>query len=136
MREPDRWVVDTNVLVSRLLAPGGVAARAVDKALLSGVLLVSQATLTELAEVLARPCFAPYLSAQDRQRFFGLLAGVSRLTVITQQVQACCDPKDDKFLDVALCGQAHAVISGDKDLLALHPFHGIPIWAPADFLTR
>ena len=136
MREPERWVLDTNVLVSRLLAPGGVAAKAVDRALQSGLLMVSESTLAELSEVLARPRFASYLSADDRQRFFGLLAGVSRMTVITQRVQACRDPKDDKFLDVALCAQAHGIVSGDKDLLALHPFHGIPIWAPADFLAR
>lgn len=135
MREPDRWVVDTNVLVSRLLAPRGVAAQALDKALQTGVLLMSEATLQELADVLARPRFDPYLSRQDRQRFFSLLAGVSRRIEITQHVQACRDPKDDKFLDLALCGQAHGLLSGDQDLLALHPFHGVPIWAPAHFLT-
>lgn len=134
MREPDRWVVDTNVLVSRLLAPRGVAAQAVDKALGTGVLLVSDATLEELAQVLARPRFDPYLSPSDRQQFFRLLSGVSRRIPITQRVQVCRDPKDDKFLDVALCGQAQAIVTGDKDLLALHPFHGIAIWAPAVFL--
>lgn len=58
---------------------------------------------------------------------------MSRRIPITPPVQACRDPKQDKFLDVALCGQAQALVSGDKDLLALHPFHGIPIWAPAEF---
>jgi len=134
MREPDRWVVDTNVLVSRLLAPRGVAAQAVDKALQTGVLLVSDDTLAELADVLARPRFDPYLSQHERQHFFSLLSGVSRRIPITQRVQACRDPKDDKFLDVALCGEAQGIISGDKDLLALHPFHGIPIRTPAAFL--
>jgi uncharacterized protein len=136
MREPDRWVVDTNVLVSRLLAPRGVAAQAVDQALQTGVLLVSDATLEELAEVLARPRFDPYLSKQDRQRFFSLLSGVSRRIPINQRVQACRDPKDDKFLDVALCGLAQGIVTGDKDLLALNPFHGVPILAPTAFLTR
>lgn len=133
MREPDRWVVDTNVLVSRLLAPREVAVQALDKALQSGILLVSDSTLEELAEVLARPRFDPYLSQSERQQFFRYLSGVSRRVPITQRMQACRDPKDDKFLDVALCGEAQAIISGDKDLLALHPFHGIPIWAPAVF---
>jgi uncharacterized protein len=135
MREQDRWVVDTNVLVSRLLAPRGVAAQALDKALKTCVLLVSDATLDELSEVLARQRFEPYLSAQDRQRFFSLLAGVSSKLEINQRIQACRDPKDDKFLDVALSGQAKALITGDQDLLALHPFHGIPIWSPSQFLS-
>jgi uncharacterized protein len=90
--------------------------------------------LEELADVLARPRFDPYLSQKERQHFFGLLSGVSRRILIAQRVQACRDPKDDKFLDVALCGEAQGIVSGDKDLLALHPFHGIPIWAPAAFL--
>lgn len=136
MLEPDRWVVDTHVLVSRLLAPGGVAAQALDRALKTGVLLVSDATLHELSEVLAIPRFEPYLLPEERQRFFNLLAGVSRCIPITQRVQACRNPKDDKFLDLALCGQAHAIITGDKDLLALNPFHGISILAPAAFMSH
>lgn len=63
-----------------------------------------------------------------------LLSGVSRRIPITQRVQVCRDPKDDKFLDVALCGEAQAIVRGDKDLLVLHPYHGIAIWAPAVFL--
>lgn len=135
MREPDRWVVDTHVLISRLLAPSGVAAQAVDKALQTGVLLVSSETLEELANVLARPRFDSYVSALERQQFFRLLAGVSRQIPISQRVQACRDPRDDKFLDLALAGDAQAIISGDKDLLALHPFHGVPVRASAAFLA-
>ena len=58
------------------------------------------------------------------------------MVTIHHHLHACRDPKDDKFLDVALAGGAHALITGDLDLLALHPFHGIPIVTPAEFLTR
>ena len=135
MIESSLWVVDTNVLLGRLLAPRGVAARAVDLALSRSVLLVSEATLEELAEVLVRPKFDPYLSHEERQRFIALLGGVARVVAIHHHLHACRDPKDDKFLDVALAGGAHALITGDLDLLALHPFHGIPIVTPAAFLT-
>lgn len=130
-----RWVLDTNTLISRLLVPTGVAGRAVDAALARGVLLVSDATLAELAEVLARPKFEPYLSREERQHFFRLLCGVGRTVNITQRTQACRDPKDNKFLDVALCGEADAIITGDADLLVLHPHHGVDILSPAQFLT-
>jgi putative PIN family toxin of toxin-antitoxin system len=130
-----RWVVDTNVLVSRLLMPGGTAARAVDRALASGVLLVSEETLAELAEVLARPRFDRYAARADRQHFVRLLGGVSRLVPIVHRIAACRNPRDDKFLHVALNGEAHALVSGDGDLLALHPFHGIPILSPAEFVA-
>jgi len=128
------WVVDTNVLLSRLLAPRGLAAQAVDKALQTGVLLVSDDTLQELADVLGRPRFDAYLLPHDRQRFFSLLSGVSRRIPITQRMLVCRNPKGDKFLDVALCGQAHAIVTGDRDLLVLHPFHQVPVLSPADFV--
>ena len=59
----------------------------------------------------------------------------ARLVHISHQLQACRDPKDDKFLDVAIHGQAHTIVTGDKDLLALHPFHGVPIVTAAQFLA-
>lgn len=136
MPEPQRWVLDTNLLVSRLLAPSGTAARAVDSALETGVLLVSEETLAELARVLARPRFDPYVSPTEREQFLRLLGGVARVVHITRRLQACRDPKDDKFLDVAINGEADAIVTGDKDLLVLHPFHGVPIVTVATFLAR
>lgn len=130
-----RWVLDTNTLISRLLVPAGVAGRAVDAALARGVLLVSEATLAELAEVLARPKFDRYLGREDRQQFFRLLSGVARTINITQRTEACRDPRDNKFLDVALSGEANAIITGDDDLLVLHPHLGVAILSPAQFLN-
>ncbi len=128
-----RWVVDTNVLISRLLLPGGSAARAVDNALALGVLLVSDDTLAELADVLSRPRFDRYVTLDDRRRFVALLGGVAQRVTVTHRVQACRDPKDDKFLHVALNGEAEAIVTGDRDLLALGPFHGVRIVSPATF---
>lgn len=135
MIEQSLWVLDTNTLISRLLAPGGVAAEAVDHALERGVLLVSEETLGELVDVLGRPKFQPYLNDEDRQRFLELLGGVARVVPITRRNRSCRDPKDDKFLDVAVCGEATAIITGDQDLLELDPFHGIRIVRPVTFLT-
>lgn len=135
MRELKPWVLDTNVLVSRLLAPRGVAAQAVDRVLEDGVLLFSEATLDELAAVLGRAKFDPYVLREERQQFVRLLGGVSRIIMITHQLQACRDPQDDKFLDVALCGGAIAILTGDLDLLALDPFHGVRIVTPAACLA-
>jgi predicted nucleic acid-binding protein len=44
--------------------------------------------------------------------------------------------EDDKFLEVALDGAADLILTGDKDLLSLNPFHRIPILSPADYLLR
>lgn len=136
MKTDRKLVVDTNLWVSRLLLPGGTAAKAVDHGLAWGIPLMSDATLMELSEVLSRNKFDKYVSREDRQQFLRLLGGVVRVVPITQRITACRDPKDDKFLDVALNGEAQIIVTGDRDLLELHPFHGIEILRPADFLVR
>ena len=45
------------------------------------------------------------------------------------------DPDDDKLLETALTGEADCLVTGDRDLLVMAPFHGIPILTPAAFLT-
>jgi putative PIN family toxin of toxin-antitoxin system len=92
--------------------------------------------LEELAKVLARRKFDKYLEARDRVRFFELLAPVAIRIVITRPVVACRDAKDDKFLALAVNGNADAIITGDADLLTLHPFLSIPILTPKEFLGR
>lgn len=117
-----------------MLVPGGTAARAVDHGLAWGIPLMSEETLAELSDVLSRARFDPYVSREDRQHFLRLLGGIARVIPITQRIVACRDPKDDKFLDVALNGEAQLILTGDQDLLELHPFHGIEIVSPAGFL--
>jgi len=60
----------------------------------------------------------------------------AELVAITATVAGCRDPKDDKFLELAINGKAEIIVSGDADLLALNPFRGIPIVTPAIFLQR
>ena len=131
-----KLVIDTNLWISRLLMPGGVASKAVSHGLAWGIPLMSAETLTELSEVLSRPKFDRYVSHEDRQHFLRLLGGIVRVIPITQRITVCRDPKDDKFLDVALNGGAQLILTGDQDLLELHPFHQVEILKPADFLER
>ena len=130
-----RIVVDTNALVSRLLLPDSVGCKAVEKAISEGSLLVSEATLEELADVLNRKKFDPYVTLKDRKIFIRLLGRISEQVASGRRIQACRDPRDDKFLEVAVNGGANSIISGDKDLLVLNPFMGIPILSPSDYLT-
>jgi putative PIN family toxin of toxin-antitoxin system len=131
-----RLVVDTNVLISRLLSPHSLAARAVDLAIAEGRLLVSEATLSELARVLARPKFDRYVDIQDRQEFIRYLSSLVEVVTILRRFQACRDPRDDMFLDVAVNGQASAIVTGDTDLLALDPFMEIQIVTPAIWVDK
>jgi putative PIN family toxin of toxin-antitoxin system len=131
-----RFVVDTNVFISAIVLPLSVPRRAVDKALDLGVLLFSEATMTELAEVLFRPKFDQYAGVEDRKLFVGRLRSIAESIPIIQLVRECRDPKDDKFLEVALNGRADLILTGDADLLAMHPWRDITILSPADYLER
>lgn len=129
-----RIVIDTGVLVSQLLLANSLPAEAVRKAIENGRLLVSKATLMELADVLGRSKFDAYVSLADRQQFIRRLGRIAEVVPILRQIKACRDPDDDKFLDVAVNGDADLIVSSDQDLLTLHPFMGIPILTPADYL--
>jgi len=83
-----------------------------------------------------RSKFDRYVSREARAIFLSQIGTVAELVPIIQLVRACRDPKDDKFLEVALNGRADVIITGDKDLLRMHPWRGIEILAPADYLRR
>ena len=82
------------------------------------------------------PKFDRWVTRAECQQFLRRLGGVVRVVTITQRVRVCRDPKDDKFLDVALTGEAQLIVTGDQDLLALHPFHGIEILTPTAFSQK
>jgi uncharacterized protein len=132
----ERIVVDTNVLISRLLVPASVSGRAVRRAVATGQLVVSEATMEELATVLGRRKVDPYLSIADRQEFIRLLGRIAEMIPVLRVVRACRDPRDDKFLEVAVNGRADLMVTGDRDLLELDPFMGIGILTPAAYLAR
>jgi len=136
MTARERVVIDTNALVSRLLIPKSVPGQAVRKAIDSADVLVSEATMNELAEVLSRRKFDQFISMDDRQQFIRLLARIVELVPMVYQVRVCRDPRDDRMLEVAVNGTAGLIITGDRDLLVLNPFQGIAIISPAEYLRR
>ncbi len=61
---------------------------------------------------------------------------MSELVEIKELITICRDPKDDKFLELAISGKADFIITGDQDLLILNPFRDIEIITANEFLTR
>lgn len=131
---PKRVVLDTNALISRLLSRRSVPAQAVDLAITRHRILASEATLMELAEILSRAKFDPYLTIVERQDFLRQFDRIAERIEVLRTIRACRDPKDDKFLELAVEGAADIVVTGDGDLLAINPFPGIAIVTPAQFL--
>lgn len=131
-----RVVVDTNVFVSRLLRFDSVPGRAAEKAIHHAVILVSEVTMGELADVLAQAKFDRYVTIEQRLQFIRLIAQTANFVPIIHSIRECRDPKDDKFLEVALNGDADVVVTGDGDLLRMGPWRGIAIVTPAKYLRR
>lgn len=133
----DRIVADTNVLISAALRPHGPP-RAVVEAVrsTSGVLLFSDETFAELRIRFHRRKFDAYVGRKVRAVWLAQLQAVSEWVSIAGAKLGCRDPDDDKLLETALMGQAECLVTGDRDLLAMSPFHGIPILTPGRFLDR
>jgi putative PIN family toxin of toxin-antitoxin system len=130
-----RVVVDTNVVLSALLFPGSVPSRALYRAQ-GSMVLASNLTRQELSEVADRSRFDRYVAREIRQRLVAEYLRATMLIDIPFPIHACRDPRDDKFLEVAVHGRADLILTGDADLLALHPFRGIAILTPAEYLER
>jgi uncharacterized protein len=128
-----RVVVDTNVFISAALKEKTPPETAVHLAAASHLLLKSTITERELFVTLDRPRLAP-LIPPDFLNWLHEPMAAAELVKITERIAACRDPKDDKFLELAVNGHADVLITGDSDLLALNPFRGVPIITPADFV--
>jgi uncharacterized protein len=134
-----RAVIDTGVLVSALIRRQGTPGDVL-RALRDGrfTVIFSVELLVELVDVLGREPFRSkyHLQPDDISVLINLIRLRGELATPRREVTACRDPKDDKFLETALAGEADCIVSGDSDLLALTPFEGIPILRPAEFLAR
>ena len=128
-------VIDTGVLVSAAIRPQCVPALALERALLHYEVCASQATFAELQDVLSRSKFDRYASPEMRQAFVDGLLRHLRMVEVAQLVSECSDPKDDKFLALALTVNAEMVVASDPHLTRMHPWRAIPILPPAAFLV-
>lgn len=133
-----RVVLDTNILVRARLNPEGTVGPVLD--LLRGshyTYLYSKQTLEELIDVLGRPRMVNKygIRADETEALANLLILRGEEIRPATRVTVCRDPKDNKFLEVAATGRADVIVTGDEDLRVLHPFRGIPILGPREFLT-
>lgn len=132
----ERIVFDTNVLISALLFATSTPARALETAIITGQLVATSATLRELMAKLLSSRFDRYVSQQPRDALLLRLAPLVEIVEVKEPIRASRDPKDDKFIEAAVNGRADVLVSGDRDLLELHPFRGIAILTPAAYLAR
>lgn len=131
-----RFVLDTNILISVAMAADSVPGVAFQRAAQLGAIVYSDSTFREFCETLNKPKLAGRISDLSRAFLIKLFMREFELVRPTETITDCRDPKDNKFLELAVAGGASVIITGDRDLLALHPFRGIEILTSADFLAR
>lgn len=126
-------VIDTNVLISAVLIKNSISDQVFTKAIQSYRILVSTETLAELTNKLLNPKFNKYVGIEKRIRFLQLFENIAFFVEPKQFIVDCRDPKDNRFLELAIEGNASFIISGDKDLIVLNPYRNIPIITPKEF---
>lgn len=130
----NRVVVDTNVIVSSFRGgkPRTILDLWRDRQFL---LCLSEAMIEEYLRVIAR-----FRETQEEALGFAAFlksgTGVLRVHPEAEVHVVAADPDDDKFLACAVAAGADAIVSGDRHLLALGSFEGIPILDPAEFLDQ
>lgn len=129
-------VLDASTLVSATFRRDNVPDRAVRYALREDQVAVSAATMSELLDVLGRPRVARFLDPELRVELLWLLDTLGVIFAPTEAVKDCRDPKDDKYLELALAAGADRIVSSDGDLLVLHPWRGVRILRPAEYLAE
>lgn len=132
---PERVVIDTNVLISAALVPGAVPSRVVAYVLQHQRLLFSEQTFEELRTRLHRPKFDRYLSLDDRKLLLHDFNAAAEWVALGEVFSFSRDRDDDKFVQTALNGGARWLVSGDADLLCLGSVQSVHIMTPAQALS-
>ena len=128
-------IFDASAVVSAALKVDSVPERALLRAEEVDVFALSAAVDTEIAEVLGRPRFAHTIPIERREHVLDILRREAVWFEPTMRVADCRDPKDDKYLELALAAGVETIVSSDDDLLTLHPWRGVRILRPADYLA-
>lgn len=131
-----RVILDTNLLISRALTPSSLTASAVRLIIDHCDLLVSQAIMDEFATTLNRVQTKGYVKQDEAIALITAYKEMVEWIPIIERVEECRDPKDDKFLELAINGNAEYLITGDKDLLVLDLFRETHILSAKDFIAK
>jgi putative PIN family toxin of toxin-antitoxin system len=129
-----RVVFDSNIHIAALLFPGGRAEAAVAN-ILDGVddLLISRPILQEVLSVLAT------IFSRDREelsRVAVVLGEMGKIVEPSRRLSVFRDEPDNRILECAVEGEAEAIVTGDKAMLAIGEYEGIRLITLADDLDK
>lgn len=127
-------VFDASALISAILKADSVPERALLHADDVDVFALSAAVDAEISAVLNRPKFARSVSSIRRERVLSVLRNRAVWFEPNVRVVDCRDPKDNKYLELAIVAGAEIIVSGDEDLLVLNPWRNVRVLRPAEYL--
>ena len=128
-----RVVFDTSALIAACLHPDREPAQIFKRTLLEHDVFASAETFNELASVLARDKFNAWKPIEHRLMWVRIFREAVILVEATAPVTECRDPKDNKFLELAVSAKVDFIVSSDIHLLELHPFRGVQILQLSNF---
>ena len=128
-------VFDASVAVSAALEMDDVLERALLRAEEMDAFALSAAVDAEIAAVLRRPRFACAIPRERHELILTVLRSEAAWFEPSVRATDCRDPKDDMYLELALATGAEVIVSSDDDLIVLHPWRGVRILRPADYLS-
>ena len=128
-------VLDTNTLLSAAISDESISFKAYQKARKNFRITLSNKTWEEINSVIIRPKFDKYISDFGKTFFLAALKDRAIFIEPTETITDCRDPKDNKFLELAVASDAQFIITGDEDLLVLNPYRGITVLKSGDFLV-
>jgi len=127
-------VFDTNILVSALVFPGGRGEAALRRIVEErDQLVISKPIVDELLAVLARK-FAR--DAEELAHIAVFLSGLGILVKPRRRLRVVRDDPDNRILECAVTGRAHAIVTGDKAMLALEKYRNIHVLSLRDYLSQ
>lgn len=131
-------VLDTNVIISAAISKEGAPARIFELLLLELIEnFTSKEIVKEIEEVFSRPKISELINERDRRFVIKNFKKFSKKITPTLKIDEIKeDPDDNKFLEVAITGNADFIISGDAHLRQLHVYKNIKIETPNEFLEE
>ena len=128
-------VVDTNVLISALIGSGN--SRKIIRAFSNKkfILVISNELVKEFNLSASKPRLSHRVTDENRTVLDSLIKELAHVVHPKESIVVSRDPKDNIVLETALAGDADFIVTGDKDLLVLKSFQGIPIVTPKIFVA-
>lgn len=126
-------VLDSGIWISALHF-GGTPLEALDHAFVYDRIALCSPILLEVSKILTVKFGWDERDVQAACKSY--LAGAVKVAIRGGLQNVCRDPKDDMIFECAVAAKAGAIVSGDKDILALGQYEGIRVLTARQYIEQ